>query len=218
VEDGVLICQKGAKNLRTEKEYSDFIFRFQFKLTESGNNGLGIRVPADGHAASDGMELQILDHRGTRYNSESKDGKKMTWLKPWQVHGSIYGIYPARTGYLRPLDEWNEQVVVCIEDHIMVILNGAVIVDAFLEDITAVDGRLPVTTTTSSSRTSRSPSSSRVPPCPRWRMTTLRPPVSYLSSTGKISPDGKASPTRTPTSVALSPVTPSSRRSLPPTK
>jgi hypothetical protein len=142
VKDGILICQKGAKNLYTDKEYSDFVFKFQFKLTESGNNGLGIRVPKGGHAASDGMELQILDHRGTRYNETSKDGKrKLTWLKPWQVHGSIYGIYPAKTGYLKPLDQWNEQIVICIEDHIKVILNGAVIVDAFLDDITPVEGK-----------------------------------------------------------------------------
>jgi hypothetical protein len=88
------------------------------------------------------MELQILDHRGTRYNETSKDGKrKLTWLKPWQVHGSIYGIYPAKTGYLKPLDQWNEQIVICIEDHIKVILNGAVIVDAFLDDITPVEGK-----------------------------------------------------------------------------
>lgn len=141
-KDGALVCQAGAKNLYTDKEYSDFVFKFQFKLTESGNNGLGIRVPKGGHASGDGMELQILDHRGTKYNAKSEDGKRtMTWLKPWQVHGSIYSIYPAKTGYLKPLDQWNEQVVICIEDHIKIVLNGAVILDAYLDDITPVDGK-----------------------------------------------------------------------------
>ncbi len=141
-KDGKLICQAGAKNLYTDKEYSDFVFKFQFKLTESGNNGLGIRVPKDGHASRDGMELQILDHRGTKYNSKSEDGKRtLTWLKPWQVHGSLYSIYPATTGYLKPLDEWNEQFVICIEDHVKIVLNGAVILDAYLDDITPVDGK-----------------------------------------------------------------------------
>ncbi|MDF1849931.1 MAG: DUF1080 domain-containing protein [Verrucomicrobiales bacterium] len=141
VEDGVLVCQKGGKVLETEKQYSDFVFRFQFKLTESGNNGLGIRVPSGGHASRDGMELQILDHRGDRYHHETKDGKRISWLKPWQVHGSIYGVYPARTGYLKPLEEWNEQVVLCIESHLMIILNGAVIVDTDLSQLTAQDGK-----------------------------------------------------------------------------
>ena len=81
--------------------------------------------PKDGHAASGGMEIQVLDHRGTKYNHKTDEGKTLTWLKPWQVHGSIYGIMPAATGYLKPLDQWNQQTIICIEDHIKVILNGA---------------------------------------------------------------------------------------------
>lgn len=144
VEDGVLICKKGGKNLYTEKEYSDFAFHFEFKLEESGNNGIGIRVPQGGHPSGDGMEIQILDHDGKAYNGQAEmaNGKtqKLSWLKPWQYHGSIYGIYPARTGYLKPVGEWNTETIVAIDDHIMVILNGALIVDAFLDEITPVDG------------------------------------------------------------------------------
>ncbi len=142
VKDGILVCQKGAKNLETEKEYSDFAFTFDFKLEASGNHGIGIRVPKGGHAAHDGMEIQILDHDGAKYSAEAQiDGKPrmLSWLKPWQVHGSIYGIYPAKKGYLKPVGEWNTQTIVAIEDHIMVILNGAVIVDAFLDDLTPME-------------------------------------------------------------------------------
>ena len=144
-KDGNLVCQAGAKMLTTIKEYGDFAFTFEFKLQESGNNGIGIRVPKGGGASSHGMEIQILDHNGSKYNGEAEmpDGKKrkMSWLKPWQYHGSIYGIYPARTGYLKKPGEWNKETIIAIEDHIMVILNGAVIVDAFLDDITPPDGR-----------------------------------------------------------------------------
>ena len=93
VDDGVLICKNGGKNLVSEKEYSDFAFQFEFKLEESGNNGIGIRVPTGGHPASSGMEIQILDHNGSRYSgmAEMSGGKqrKLSWLKPWQYHGSI---------------------------------------------------------------------------------------------------------------------------------
>ncbi len=143
IEDGVLICEKGAKNLFSEKQYGDFALTFDFKLEESANNGIGIRVPEGGHPAQDGMEIQVLDHNGSRYQSETEiDGKKhqVSWLKPWQYHGSVYGIHPAKTGYLKPVGEWNTQTIVAIEDHLMVILNGAVIVDIFLEDVTPVDG------------------------------------------------------------------------------
>jgi 3-keto-disaccharide hydrolase len=144
VQDGLLICQKGAKNLQTDNDFSDFAFHFEFKLHESGNNGIGIRVPDGGHPASAGMEIQILDDSGSRYGSEVEleNGKtrRLSWLKPWQYHGSIYGITPAKVGYLKPVGEWNSETIIAIEDHIMVILNGAVIVDAFLDDTTPVDG------------------------------------------------------------------------------
>ncbi len=144
VEDGLLVCRKGAKNLYTSDSFSDFAFQFEFKLEPSGNNGIGIRVPQGGHPSRDGMEIQILDHNGSRYNVEIErpngSKQKVGRLKPWQYHGSIYGVYPARTGYLKPPGQWNSQTIIAIQDHVMVILNGAVIVDAFLDDITPVDG------------------------------------------------------------------------------
>ncbi len=130
-ENGVLKCTPGARSLFTEKEFSDFVLSFEFKLTPGGNSGIGIRVPTDGHAAYDGMEIQILDHNHEKYAK----------LKPWQVHGSIYGVMPAKTGYLKPLGEWNREYIICIEEHVMVILNGAVIVDAMLDKLTPVSGR-----------------------------------------------------------------------------
>ena len=144
VQDGILVCNKGGKLLATEKSYSDFALKFEYRLEESGNNGIGIRVPKDGYPSRDGMEIQILDHDGKLYHGDAvmADGKtqKLSWLKPWQYHGSIYGIYPARTGYLKPVGEWNSETIIAIEDHIMVIVNGAIIVDAYLDNITAVDG------------------------------------------------------------------------------
>lgn len=143
VQDGMLICNKGGRNLYTEKEYSDFAIRFEFRLEESGNNGIGIRVPMNGHASRDGMEIQLLDQDGSAYRGEAvmANGRTqtMTWLKPWQYHGAVYGIFPSRPGYLKPAGEWNSQTIICIQDHILVILNGAVIVDVFLDNLTPPD-------------------------------------------------------------------------------
>ena len=143
VEDGVLVCRKGGKDLATVVEYGDFALEFQFRLEASGNNGIGIRVPAGGHPSSDGLEIQILDHDGDRYRQQAvlQDGTmQLTWLKPWQAHGSVYGIAPARTGYSKPVGEWNTETIVAVDDHVLVLLNGAVIVDAFLDDMTPLDG------------------------------------------------------------------------------
>ena len=106
-------------NLYTRKEYKDFIFRFEFKLTPGANNGLGIRTPTEGDAAYVGMELQILDHDAPIYKN----------LAPYQVHGSVYGVIPAKRAKLKPTGEWNYEEVIAKGTHIKVILNGEVIVD-----------------------------------------------------------------------------------------
>lgn len=129
VEDGVLICVAGGKgNLLTKKEYTDFVFKFEFKLTAGANNGLGIRSPhvLEGNLHLDGIELQILDDTDEKYKS----------IKPYQHHGSIYGIVPARIGFLKPLGQWNQEEVSVQGRRIKVTLNGTVIVDADLDEAT----------------------------------------------------------------------------------
>lgn len=130
VKDGVIYCARGGGgNLLTEKEYSDFIFRFEFKLEDGSNNGVGIRAPADGDAAYMGMEIQILDEGAA---DRGKWGK----LRPAQYHGSIYDVVAARKGALKPVGEWNEQEITAIGRRIKVVLNGQTITDADLNEIT----------------------------------------------------------------------------------
>src|SRR5262245_25253924 len=129
VKDGVIYCARGGGgNLYTEKEYGDFVFRFDFKLEEGSNNGLGIRAPLEGDAAYVGMELQILD--------DSVAEKKYGRLRPAQFHGSVYDVIPAKRGALKPVGEWNSQEVACQGRNVKVTLNGKVIVDANLNDVT----------------------------------------------------------------------------------
>jgi len=126
VENGNLVCKPGG-NLFTEKEFADFSFKFEFKLTPGANNGVGIRAPLKGNAAYDGMEIQILDDRHEKY----KD------LQPWQVHGSIYGVVPAKRDHLKPVGEWNSEEIIANGRNVKVILNGETIVDANLDEATA---------------------------------------------------------------------------------
>ncbi|SDD35321.1 DUF1080 domain-containing protein [Niabella drilacis] len=125
-QEGAIVCDpsipvpEGANhNVYTEKEYGDFVMRFEFQLTPGANNGLGIRAPLTGDAAYEGMELQILDNEAPIY----KD------LQPYQYHGSVYGIIPALRGYLKPVGEWNYEEVRAVGNRITVILNGKTIVD-----------------------------------------------------------------------------------------
>ena len=149
-EVAVLACFPDRKipgdrgNLLTEREYRNFILRFEFVMPENGNNGLGIRTPsADVDAAYEGMcELQLLDDGGSSYYN--KDAKKDK-LKPYQYTGSIYGIVPSLrdnvdkqiwgkdknfTGggsYVRKPGMWNFEEVKVIGSEIEVWLNGYLI-------------------------------------------------------------------------------------------
>jgi hypothetical protein len=127
VEGGKIVCPAdGGGNLFTEKEYLNFILRFEFRLQDASNNGIGIRAPYEGDAAYTGMEIQILDHDAAVYRGQ---------LKPAQYHGSIYDVVPAKTGYLKKTGEWNQEEIVADGRLIKVVLNGTVIVDANLDDV-----------------------------------------------------------------------------------
>jgi hypothetical protein len=127
VDNGVLFCtDHDGGNLFTEKEYADFVFRFDFKLEDGSNNGVGIRAPLKGDAAYVGMEIQVLDDNGKEYKGK---------LRPAQYHGSIYDVVPARTGSLKPTGEWNSEEITAEGRHVTVKLNGNTIVDANLDDV-----------------------------------------------------------------------------------
>jgi hypothetical protein len=127
IENGVLAIypgRGGSGNLMTKEEFEDFEFRFEFKLTPGANNGLGIRAPLEGDAAYQGMELQILDDTAEIYSK----------LKPYQYHGSLYGVSAAKKGHQKPVGEWNYEEVIVKGDRIQVILNGTKTLDVNISD------------------------------------------------------------------------------------
>jgi hypothetical protein len=131
-----LVCQKGGGgDILTKKEYANFVFRFEFKLTPGANNGVGIRVPAKGHPSYDGMEIQILDDGHPMYKG---------WLKDYQVHGSVYGVVPAKRGFLKPTGQWNSEEICANGRRVKVTLNGTVIVDADLDEAVEKAGGKPL--------------------------------------------------------------------------
>lgn len=128
VENGVIVCPaNGGGNLFTEKEYANFVLRFEFKMEPGTNNGIGIRAPYEGDAAYKGMEIQVLDHDNERYKGKIKDVQK---------HGSIYDVIAAKDGALKPVGQWNKEEIIADGRKIKVTLNGKVIVDANLDTVT----------------------------------------------------------------------------------
>ncbi len=127
VVDGAIMCKKGkGGTLYAKDEYSDFVFRFEFKLPPGGNNGIAVRSPGKGDPAWEAYEIQVLDNTAEKYAK----------LQPYQFHGSVYGLAPAKRGALLPVGEWNQQEIYFEGSHIKINLNGTIILD---QDVSKID-------------------------------------------------------------------------------
>lgn len=127
VEEGAIVVHpeiSGGGNLYTKDEFADFSYRFEFQLTPGANNGIGIRAPLEGDAAYVGMEIQVLDSEADMYKN----------LQPYQYHGSVYGVIPAKRGFLKPVGEWNQEEIIAKGNKIKVTLNGVVILDGDIKE------------------------------------------------------------------------------------
>ncbi|WP_367870492.1 DUF1080 domain-containing protein [Luteolibacter sp. Populi] len=125
VEDGAIVCTPKGSTLATESTYANYALDFEFKLPPAGNNGIGIHYPGTGDAAYAGMEVQVLDNTSDKY----KD------LKPYQFHGSIYTMVPAKKAPLKPVGEWNVERILVNGDDVQVTVNGEVVTQAKLSKL-----------------------------------------------------------------------------------
>jgi hypothetical protein len=122
VKDGVLHGSETRGTwLVSERQYSDFILKFDFKLGDLGNSGCALRAPLFGDPAFDGMELQMADYR---YNTSAKDS---------ELTGGIYRAIAPQKQVYKPT-EWNSYLIVLAGSHLHVVLNGELIHDLNLDE------------------------------------------------------------------------------------
>lgn len=124
--------EKGGGKLWSPRDYTNFVIRFEFCLSENCNNGLAVRTPHGEHAATKGMEIQMIGQDDRMYTEDFP--KNGYYLNSYQRHGAVYGVIPPKerpdgTSYLRPHGEWNEQEVTLDGPRVKVVLNGTTIVD-----------------------------------------------------------------------------------------
>ncbi len=124
IEDGVLIGRNG-KNwstnpektgswLRTRQMYDDFVLELDYAISEKGNSGVFIRAAKEKNPAFTGYEMQITDCYG-------KDVSK--------YNAGIYDVVGPTQNMAKPAGEWNHAVITTQGHHIMIELNGELIVD-----------------------------------------------------------------------------------------
>lgn len=139
VEDGAIVCGpwegvklKADDALMTEKEYADFILRFECMIEKGADNGLGIRYPGVGDTAYTGIEMQLAD---TVTERERKD--------LWRTMGGYYGVSNALddrspsqraigSTYVKPCGEWNDVELHAKGTRVVAWLNGVKVNDCDL--------------------------------------------------------------------------------------
>ncbi len=130
----ILLCLKGEKGaggwLTTDKDYSDFVLRLEWKIPKGGNSGVGIRYPKDGEPAHEGMEIQILD-------DASPDNAQRP---PEELTGSLYAEEPPVRKGDKPVGQWNSMEITCKGASLIVVTNGVETQRLDLDKLTILHG------------------------------------------------------------------------------
>ena len=135
VKEGILTAKPGGGWLATTRMYGDYVVRVVWKLpTKNGNSGVFLRVPdvtTKDSPSSYAMEIQILDDDGPAYAGKLKD---------YQYSGSLYHFMP-RSKAMYKAGEWNTFEITCKGNQVIVVYNGAKVVDADMSKFPELDKR-----------------------------------------------------------------------------
>ncbi len=111
VRDGMIICSgRPAGYLRTEREFSNFILRFEYRMMEPGNSGVFLMVLPD-QIWPKGIEFQLL------------------FTEVGRIFGVAGGKVDATPVLQRPsrLKEWNTYEIIHYNGFVATCINGHVV-------------------------------------------------------------------------------------------
>ncbi|RZK92488.1 MAG: DUF1080 domain-containing protein, partial [Pedobacter sp.] len=130
-EDGVLHFDPKAKNndggdLVTDKEYSNFHLKIDWKVAPKANSGIIFFVKEDKKYSQTyltGPEMQVLDDAG------HPDGKIIK-----HNSGDLYDIIQSKSKAVKPVGEWNTAEIISKKGNLTLILNGVKVVKTTMWD------------------------------------------------------------------------------------
>jgi len=133
VENGELhFDPTAAKNgqggdLVTDKEYTNFHLKLEWKVAAKSNSGIIFFVNEDlakfKNTYETGLEMQVLDNDG------HPDGK----IEKHRA-GDLYDLIKSTTEPVKPVGEWNSVDIVCKFGKLQMLLNGVKVVETMLWD------------------------------------------------------------------------------------
>lgn len=101
-------------DLTTNRQYANFELSLEWRVAPGGNSGIIYRInPKSETSYTSGPEMQVLDDAG------HADGKSRL-----TAAGSVYGLYAAPEGVVKPANEWNSVRLVVRGNHVEHWLNG----------------------------------------------------------------------------------------------
>ena len=134
--DGVLMLDttvkltggiKSGGNLLTDDEYENFHLKLEWKISKDGNSGILFYVNEDTVKYKEpyhtGPEMQVLDNDG------HPDGKIIKHRA-----GDLYDLISCSKETVKPVGEWNQTEIKCMDGKLYFYLNGANVVSTTLWD------------------------------------------------------------------------------------
>lgn len=125
VQQGVLVASGNLADLITERDYADFEFTMQFRMTAEANSGVGLRYSGQGRPRLTGLEVQLVDGPNTAADN------------PLERCGGLMQLVAPKYQTFRRWPEWNTLVVQCQGPQIRVELNGVTTVAASTTELLA---------------------------------------------------------------------------------
>ena len=114
VANGELTRTGPGGDIVTTEQFDDFELELEWKVEPGGNSGIMYRATEEAaNAYETGIEMQVLDDSG------HADGRSRL-----TAAGSVYGLYPAPEGVVKPAGEWNAARIVADGSHVEHWLNG----------------------------------------------------------------------------------------------
>ena len=124
VADGALYVdtttKTGRGDLTSDKEYTNFDFKIDWKISPKGNSGIIFYVKEDPKYPESyltGLEMQVLDNEGHH------DGK-ITKHRA----GDLYDLVKSTTEPVKPVGQWNTAEIISNKGKLQLYLNGVLVV------------------------------------------------------------------------------------------
>jgi hypothetical protein len=121
IADGVLQLDGEGGNLISEKEYTNFDFQWEWKISEAGNNGVKYWVAKVGGKDWLGIEYQMLDDEK---HPDGKNGAKRLTASFYDIQASTVEVP------VKPVGEWNSSRIVVKDGKLQHWINGVLVGEA----------------------------------------------------------------------------------------